>query len=217
MNEQFIKSGKQIMQSEAASIDEVAESLDASFSAAVELILARSKDGHVIVSGMGKAGFVGMKISATLASTGIPSFFLHPAEAVHGDLGRYTENDTALLLSQSGSTDEVLRILPQIKKTGCSIIAITARSDSPLGTQSDVVIQMGAVKEAGPLGLAPTSSAAVMLAIGDALAMTILEVQGFTPEQFAQFHPAGNLGRSLVPVSEIMRTGKKLCIVDLNT
>lgn len=205
--------GKEIMRQEAQAVINLAERLDDSFEQAVRIILEMARDGHVIVSGMGKAGFVGMKISATLASTAVPSFFLHPSEAVHGDLGRYTRNDLALVLSNSGETEEILRIVPLIKRIGCSLISITNSNNSSLARHSDVTIAIGKQVEAGPLGLAPTTSATVMLALGDALAMSILKCRDFTPEQYAFYHPAGALGRSLMLVGEVMRTGIRNCLV----
>ena len=183
------------------------------FSRAVDLILSITSTGNVIVSGMGKAGLIGNKISATLASTGVPSFFLHPAEAVHGDLGRISAKDLALVLSNSGETDEVVRLLPALKEIGCPIIAITGRPQSSLARHSEVVLSTGVTGEAGPNALAPTTSTTVMLALGDALAMTVQRERGFTPAQFAFYHPAGELGRSLLLVSQVMRSGEELCVV----
>jgi arabinose-5-phosphate isomerase len=154
-----------------------------------------------------------MKISGTLASIGFPSFYLHPADAIHGDLGRFTKNDVALLLSNSGETSEVVRLLPPLKQIGSSIISITCSKHSTLAGHSDIVLEMGRFSEAGPLGLAPTTSTTVMMALGDALAMTLVERRGFTKEEFAIYHPGGDLGRSLMLVSEIMRTNESLCIV----
>ena len=204
---------KETLKLEADAVNRLIELVDESFDKAVEVILAMSSEGRVVVSGMGKAGFIGMKISATLASTGVPSYFLHPAEAVHGDLGRYTKEDVALLLSNSGETDEILRILPQIKRMGCPIISITSDGDSGLSKRSEVVLSIGRIEEAGPLGLAPTTSTTVMLALGDALAMSVLKAKGLTREEYAQFHPAGALGRSLMQISEIMRTKDEFCTV----
>lgn len=205
--------GKKILQAEAEAINSLANSLDEAFDQSVRIILEMAKEGRVIVSGMGKAGFVGMKISATLASTGVPSFFLHPAEAVHGDLGRYTRQDLALILSNSGETQEILRIVPMLKQIGCPLISITNSKESSLAKHSDVAISIGKHVEAGPLGLAPTTSATVMLALGDALAMSVLKCRDFSPEKYAFYHPGGSLGRALMQVREIMRTDKKNCIV----
>lgn len=209
----LINYAKSILNLESFAIQALNEQISESFAHAAELILHTSKQGHVIVSGMGKAGFVGMKLSATFASTGVPSFFLHPAEAVHGDLGRYRKTDLALLLSNSGETEELNRTIPQIRQIGCPLISITASATSTLGRHSDLVLTLGNIEEACPLGLAPTASTAAMLALGDALAMTILKMQNFTREQFAFFHPAGKLGRKLLKISEVMRTEDRNLIV----
>ena len=206
---------KNIMLEEAKAVEALANELTTSFSNAVDLISEVSSGcGHIIVSGMGKAGFVGMKISATLASVGIPSFFLNPAEAAHGDLGRYTKHDLALIFSFSGETEEVLRVLPLIRHLKCPIISVTASPESNLAKASDVVLTLGNVKEAGPLGLAPTTSTTMMLALGDALAMTLVKVKGFSKEEFAFFHSGGSLGRALKPVSAIMRCDDMHCVVN---
>jgi arabinose-5-phosphate isomerase len=166
---------------------------------------------------MGKAGYVGMKLSATLSSIGFPSFFLHPADAIHGDLGRLQRDDLILILSHSGETDEIIRLLPRIKHFGAKIISITSSASSSLGRHSDLVIETGKIPEAGPLGLAPTTSTTVMMALGDALAMTLLKRRGISREEYAAFHPGGDLGRSLMLVSEIMRTGDGLCVLNGKT
>lgn len=208
-----IQHGRSIIKDEVSALNQVADLLDDSFSHAVQTIISLPAGSRIVVSGMGKAGFVAQKISATLSSIGFPSFFLHPAEAVHGDLGRFTENDLALLLSNSGETAEVVRLLPTLKQRGSHIISITSSAASTLGAHSDIVIQMGRFAEAGPLGLAPTTSTTVMMALGDALAMTLVHNRGFTKEEFAAFHPGGDLGRSLMLVSDIMRTGTSCCVV----
>ena len=205
---------RSILKIESEAISNLIDKLDDSFSEAVNTILDLPENARVILSGMGKTSFIAMKISATLASTGISSFFLHPAEAVHGDLGRFKENDIAILISNSGETEEILRIIPQIKRTGCKIISITSAKDSALAKYSNTNLAIGSHKEAGPLGLAPTTSTTVMLALGDALAMTVLRHQDFSREQFAKYHPAGSLGQGLIPVTDIMRTGKENCIVN---
>lgn len=203
----IIEYGRTIIGLEAEAVNSVASLIDSSFEDAVKAILSVPATGRVIVSGIGKAGFIGMKISATLASTGTPSFFLHPAEAMHGDLGRYTKDDLALILSNSGETPEILRILPSIKRVGCPVISITATKDSNLARFSNIAIQIGTAPEVGPLGLAPTTSTTTMLALGDALAMTVLNQRGFSKEEFAQYHPGGSLGRKLMTVAEAMRKG----------
>ncbi len=177
------------------------------------MIRGIQRSGRVVVSGIGKAGYIGQKLSATLSSLGIASYFLHPTEAMHGDLGRYSKEDVALFLSNSGETAELLTMLPHAKRLGVTVISITGTMESTLAKQSDIVVAYGAVSEAGLLSLAPTTSATLMLVLGDALAMAVLAERGITPEQFATFHPAGSLGFKLKLVSEIMRTSNQLCIV----
>lgn len=205
--------GQEMIRQQIGVLSRVAESLDPRFALAVERLLSLEPNSRIVVSGMGKAGYVGMKLSSTLASIGFPSFFLHPADAIHGDLGRLQRNDVVLILSHSGETDEVVRLLPRIKRFGAMIISITSTSTSSLGRHSDVVIETGKIPEAGPLGLAPTTSTTVMLALGDALAMTLLARKGISREEYAAFHPGGDLGRSLMLVKEIMRTGASVCVV----
>jgi arabinose-5-phosphate isomerase len=209
--------GRSIIREEIAALSNVAEKLDARFSQAVGKILELQPGSRIAVSGIGKAGFVAMKLSGTLSSIGFPSFYLHPADAVHGDLGRFTKHDIALLLSNSGETDEVLRLLPALKQIGSCIISITASANSTLAKHSDVVLEMGRFSEAGPLGLAPTTTTTIMMALGDALAMTLVHQRGFTREEFAAFHPGGDLGRSLMLISEIMRTGDAHCVLHCAT
>jgi arabinose-5-phosphate isomerase len=209
--------GQSILKQQIAVLTTVCESLDPRFADATKILLSLDRNARIVVSGMGKAGFVGMKLSATLASIGFPSFFLHPADAIHGDLGRLQKNDVVIILSHSGETDEVVRLLPRIKLFGSTIISITSTSASSLGRHSDVVIATGRIPEAGPLGLAPTTSTTVMLALCDALAMTLLERKGISKEEYAAFHPGGDLGRSLMLVNEIMRSGSSVCVVTEDT
>lgn len=209
--------GQRLIRQQIDALNRIAQSLDPRFAHAVEALLALDTNARIVVSGMGKAGYVGMKLSSTLASIGFPSFFLHPADAIHGDLGRLQRNDVVLILSHSGETDEVVRLLPRIKRFGAQIIAITSSTSSSLGRHSDIVIETGKIPEAGPLGLAPTTSTTVMMALGDALAMTLLERKGISREEYAAFHPGGDLGRSLMLVSEIMRSGAKVCVVTEDT
>jgi arabinose-5-phosphate isomerase len=209
--------GRSIILHQIAQLQQIAARLDGSFSQAVSIILNLHSGARIVVSGMGKAGYIGMKLSATLASIGFPSFFLHPADAIHGDLGRLGKDDVVILLSHSGETDEIVRLLPRIKQFGATCIAITSSKTSTLSRHSDVVIETGKIPEAGLLGLAPTTSTGVMLAIGDALAMTLLKRRGISREEYAAFHPGGDLGRSLMMVSEIMRAGSSLCIVQEQT
>jgi arabinose-5-phosphate isomerase len=212
-----VRFGQGIVRQQIEALSRVADSLDPRFAKAVETLLSLDTNARIVVSGMGKAGYVGMKLSSTLASIGFPSFFLHPADAIHGDLGRLQRNDVVVILSHSGETDEVVRLLPRIKRFGATIISITSSATSSLGRHSDVVIETGRIPEAGPLGLAPTTSTTVMLALGDALAMTLLERKGISREEYAAFHPGGDLGRSLMLVKEIMRTGARVCVVTEDT
>ena len=187
----------------------------AAFERAVAAMLACP--GQVVVTGMGKAGVVGQKISATLASTGTPSFFLHPSEALHGDLGRLRPGDVILALSNSGETEEVNQVMAACRKLGNPLIGMTGRPDSTLGQHADHVLDIGRVEEACPLKLAPTASTTVMLALGDALAMAVLEERDFGPRDYAQFHPAGSLGRRLMRVDEVMRKGDAVPLVRAGT
>ncbi len=198
-----LRCGREIVQSESRSLGEVAKRLDSSFCRAVELIYACR--GSVIVSGMGKAGLIGQKIMATLASTGTPSHYLHPAEAVHGDLGRVHPQDLLLILSQSGETEEVVRMLPSLAKLGMPIIAITGKAESTLGRAAAVTVELGPLEEACRLGLAPSTSTTAMLAVGDALALVVSRMRNFSREDFARFHPAGNLGLRLSKVEHHLR------------
>lgn len=200
---------RDVLAIEAAAITRLASRLDDSFSAAVELILAC--EGRVVVSGMGKSGHIGNKIAATLASTGTPAFFMHPAEAAHGDLGMLTERDILLALSNSGESDELLALLPALKRKGVPIIALTGRPQSTLATEATIHLDAGVEKEACPLGLAPTASTTAALALGDALAVALLDARDFKPEDFALSHPGGSLGRKLlVHISDLMHGGDAL-------
>jgi len=197
---------KQVLAMEAQALLRLHDSLGEEVEQAVRLMAACR--GRVVVTGMGKAGHVGKKIAATLASTGRPAFFLHPAEAVHGDLGQVKGGDVVLALSNSGRTGEIVALLDPLKAMGCELVAMTARGDSPLGRAATVCIATGKFDEADPLGLAPTTSSTVMLALGDALAMAVAQTLGTTPEDFARNHPGGSLGRRLRPVSAVMRQGE---------
>lgn len=211
-----LDSAREILEIEGRAILELAGGLTEELAVAVELVLEATGDekkGRVIVTGMGKAGIVGQKISATLASTGTPSWSIHPAEAPHGDLGRITGDDVVLALSKSGETAEILRLINHVKRIGARVISLTAASDSRLGRYSDVCIAIGDAPEACPLGLAPSTSTTVMLAVGDALALTVLKRRGLTRERFARFHPGGALGRALIKVEEVMRTGDANVVV----
>ena len=193
-----LRFARQVILDESRALARVADRLDNEFCRAVELIWTCR--GNVVVSGMGKAGLIGQKIMATLASTGTPSHFLHPAEAVHGDLGRVRRNDVALLLSLSGETEEVLRLLPSLAEFGVPVVAVTGRADSALGRAATVTIELGSLEEACALGLAPSTSTTAMLAVGDALALVVSRLRHFSREDFARFHPAGSLGYQLSKV-----------------
>jgi arabinose-5-phosphate isomerase len=200
-SEDLSAQGRAVLAAEAAAI--AAVKLDEAFAEAVRWIL--DCRGRVVVTGMGKPGFVAQKISATLASTGTPSLYVHPAEAAHGDLGRIAKDDVVIALSNSGETEEILRLLPALKKIGARIVAMTKDRVNPLARGADLVIAIGNVDEACPMGLAPTASTAVLLAVGDALAMTVLAIRPFDREEYALFHPGGKLGRGLMKVRELMR------------
>lgn len=198
-----LKLARAILNAEAHSVLALSDRLGDDFCRAVQVIA--SSRGAVIVTGMGKAGLVGQKITATLASTGTRSHFLHPAEAIHGDLGRVHRDDVLLVLSYSGETEEVTRILPALKKLAACLLAITGRPRSTLGRLADVTLDLGPLREACPLGLAPSASTTAMLALGDALALVLSRLRGFAEEDFARFHPGGSLGRKLAKVEEVMR------------
>lgn len=204
-----LREARDILRQEADALQAVSHRLDTSFCEAVELL--QKCRGCVIVSGMGKAGLIGQKIAATLSSTGTRAHFLHPADAVHGDLGAIHPDDVLLILSNSGETEEICRLLPLLRRSGNPIVALTGREQSTLAQRADITISLGRTREVG-LGLAPTTSTTVMLAMGDALALVTSRLKGFTPQQFALYHPGGNLGYKLQTVSEVMRTGDQLRI-----
>ncbi len=210
-----LERAREVLAVEAQAVMRLREILGESFLRAADLV--QSCKGRVVVTGMGKAGKIAEKISATLASTGTPSLFLHPADAVHGDLGRCLRDDVVLVLSNSGETEEIVRLLPAVRQISARLVAFTGAVRSTLGREADVVIDLGPIQEACPLGLAPTASTAAMLALGDALAMVVLESRGFTKDDFALFHPAGSLGRKLLRVRDRMRTGDTLPIVASGT
>jgi len=204
---------QKVIEAEADAIISVKSVVDASFAGACEMIYKCS--GSVILSGIGKAGIIGRKISSTLASTGTPSHFLHPAEAVHGDLGRLRKDDIVIILSYGGETDEVTRLINLVKQLDIKLISITGDGDSTLSRHSDVVLCMGKQTEAGPLGIAPSVSTACMLAIGDAVALTVMKARKFSVEDYVRFHPGGSLGAKLMTVEQSMmfRPGEKLPVV----
>jgi arabinose-5-phosphate isomerase len=211
----IIKRAKEVLDIEAQAISLLKKRLGRNFAKAIEFMLKTK--GRVVVSGMGKTGIIAQKFSATLASTGTPSLFLHTAEAIHGDLGKVTGEDIVIILSNSGSTEEMKQLLPLLKKIGSVIISLTGNPKSILAKYSDVVLDVSVKKEACPLGLAPTASTTAALAMADALAICLLEQKGFKEKDFAFFHPGGALGRRLLlKVEDIMRTGGANPIVDEN-
>jgi len=206
---QMIARGRRVLATEAAAVAALEHRLDEAFARACDLLLACK--GRIVVTGMGKSGHVGNKIAATLASTGSPSFFLHPAEAIHGDLGMITAGDVVLALSNSGETAELLTILPLIKRLDVPLIALTGNDVSTLSRYATVTLDVSVPEEACPLNLAPTASTTATLAMGDALAIAVLEARGFTEEDFARSHPGGSLGRRLLlHVEDVMRKGDDL-------
>lgn len=200
----ILESARRTLRIESEAIAALAERLGPSFAEAVRLVLGAR--GRVIVTGVGKSGHIGRKIAATLASTGTPAYFVHAAEAAHGDLGMIAHDDVVIAISYSGASDEVLMILPAIKRQGAALIALTGRPDSPLARQSDVHLDVSVREEACPHNIAPTASTTAALAMGDALAIALLQARGFGPEDFARSHPGGALGRRLLTrVADVMR------------
>jgi len=204
--ERALALGRQTLRIEAAAVDALVGRINGEFAAAVELILGCH--GRMIVSGMGKSGHVARKIASTMASTGTPAYFVHPAEASHGDLGMITRDDVLLALSNSGESEELLRIVPLIKRQGARLIAMTGVATSTLAREADVHLDAGVAQEACPHNLAPTASTTAALALGDALAVALLDARGFGPDDFARSHPGGSLGRRLLThVRDVMRSG----------
>ncbi|NLX06226.1 MAG: KpsF/GutQ family sugar-phosphate isomerase, partial [Phycisphaerae bacterium] len=211
----YIASAKRVIELEAEAVAGLTSVLNGSFQRAVELILGVK--GRVVVTGMGKAGHVARKVAATFASTGTPALFMHPAEGIHGDLGMMTADDVALAFSHKGQTEEVLRIIPYLKHVGVPLIAVTSNPDSELARHAEVTLALAIRREACPLGLAPTASTTAMLALGDTLAMVLLEARGFKAEEFAMYHPGGSLGRRLLTkVGDLMHTGDENPVVRLD-
>ena len=198
-----ITTGRKVITTEAQTLLSVAGALNNNFATAVELILNCS--GNIIVGGVGKPWFIAQKISASMASTGTPSFALHPSDAAHGDIGRVREEDVVILLSNSWSSEEIIRIIPVLKQIGPKIFALTGNSESTLAQSVDIILSYGKVVEACPLGLAPSTSSTVMLAIGDALTLSVLEARDFGPTDYAKYHPAGALGRQLMKAEQLIR------------
>lgn len=204
-----LKEGRRVLQIEARAVQTLIDRLDERFTQAVDLLY--NCKGKVVVSGMGKSGLIGQKIAATLASTGTPAFFLHPAEGVHGDLGMLARRDALIAISNSGETKEILQLLPYIERMGVPTVGMTGKMDSTLAKHSDVVLDVSVSEEACPMGLAPTASTTAALAMGDALAVALLQKRGFRSEDFAQFHPGGTLGRRLlIKVRDLMHVGEEL-------
>lgn len=201
-----IESGKEVLRLEAKAISSLIPRLDERFSRAVDMILKCKS--RVVVTGMGKPGIIAKKLAATLASTGTPAMSLHPAEAVHGDLGMVVKDDVVIAISNSGETEEITKLIPTIKKIGAKLISFSGDMKSTLARNSDIALDIGVKREACPLGLAPTASVAASLAMGDALAAALLKKRGFNVEDYAFFHPGGNLGRKFLKVEDLMRHGK---------
>ena len=207
--ENLIDAAKKVLTIEALSIQELKDRINEDFIRAVEII--HNSKGRVVITGIGKSGLVGRKIAATLASTGTPSFFMHPAEASHGDLGMVTEDDVVIAISNSGETEEILRLIPYLKYFNVKIIALTGNPQSTLAKQADVVLDVSVKEEACPFGFIPTASTTVTMAMGDAIAVALIMLNGFKKEDFAVFHPGGSLGRRmLTKVKDLMHTGEEV-------
>lgn len=211
----ILSNGREVIETEARALTQLAGFLTESFADAVDLLVSTKQ--RVIVSGMGKSGHVGRKVAATLASTGTPSLFVHPAEAAHGDLGMITPGDTLLILSNSGTTPELRSILRHAKRFGCPIIAVASQHSSPLMQSADVQLLLPAVREACPVNIAPTTSTTLMMALGDALAVAAMRVRGLTRERLQLLHPGGAIGDRLLPVDRIMHVGDSLPLVEGDT
>jgi arabinose-5-phosphate isomerase len=215
-SDQIIKLAQKVLNIESEEIIQASKNISIDFTNAVNEIL--NCTGRIVVSGMGKSGHIARKIASTFASTGTPAFFMHPGEASHGDLGMITENDIVIFFSNSGQSDELISIFPTIKRIGAKIIGISGNADSELANESDIHISAAVTKEACPLGLAPTASSSVSLALGDALAICVLDLREFTAEDFAISHPGGNLGKNiLIKVKDIMRTGKNIPSINIKS
>ncbi|MCJ7500212.1 KpsF/GutQ family sugar-phosphate isomerase [bacterium] len=214
-HEKVLESARRVLRIEEASLEALRLRLGAEFGEAVDLL--NTCKGRVVFAGMGKSGLVCRKIAATFASTGTPSLFLHPAEGGHGDLGMLARGDVLVAVSNSGETQELIRLLPAVKRLGIPIISMTGGASSTLAARADVVLDISVTEEACPLNLAPTASTTVTMALGDALAVAMLEARGFTEDDFAFFHPIGALGRRLLTVSEIMHVGDEIPRVALGT
>ncbi len=212
----ILDEARRVLRVEAEAVASLAQKLDRNFERAVELINGCS--GRVIVTGMGKSGIIGKKIAATLASTGIPAYFMHPAEASHGDLGMVTERDVVLAISNSGETEELVGLLPHLKRFNVALVSMTGNGGSTLARSCDACLDISVREEACPIGVVPTSSTTATLAMGDALSVVLLKLRGFREEDFAQYHPKGSLGKKLiVKVSDLMHTGSDMPVVSPDT
>jgi len=211
-----IEQAKKVLKIEAEAISALTERINESFVKAVDLVFFCK--GKIVVTGVGKSGLIGQKIASTLASTGTPSFFMHPAEGIHGDLGMLSKNDVVIAISNSGESNEISQIIPVVKRMGLPLISMTGNRSSTLAKSGDAVLDISVKEEACPLGLAPTASTTATLAMGDALAVAVLDKRGFNKEDFALLHPGGSLGkRLLVRVSDLMHTGEAIPLVTENT
>ncbi len=215
MSGNILKTARQVLETESRAIRGLIPQIGKNFEKAVNAMA--SCQGRVIVTGMGKPGFIARKIAATLASTGTPSLFVHPAEAVHGDFGMVTGKDVLIAISQSGETEEIVRMISTVKKTGIPMIALTSNPGSTLARHADIILNLAVTKEACPLNLAPSASTTAALAMGDALALSLLKKKGFRAEDFAELHPGGSLGKKLLKVKDLMRTGKGNPVVRIRT
>jgi arabinose-5-phosphate isomerase len=214
VNDRFARADR-VLAVEASAIEGLRKKVGEGFGKAVDLL--RAARGKVVVTGMGKSGLIGRKIASTMASTGTPAFFLHAADGIHGDLGMVRRGDVVIALSNSGETEEIVRLLPTFQRMGLPVIALTGKTDSTLGRYADVVLDVGVPEEACSLGLAPTASTTAALAMGDALAVVLFEEKGFSEEDFARLHPGGALGRRLQTVADLMHTGDEVPIVSPET
>lgn len=212
----ILEEARRVIRVEAEALNALADRIDGDFEKSVDLILASK--GRVVVTGMGKSGLIGLKIASTMASTGTPAFFLHPAEGIHGDLGMIMKGDVVIAISNSGETEELLRILPVVKRLGAALVSMTGNPSSTLARAGDVVLDISVKEEACPLGLAPTASTTATLAMGDALAVALLQKRGFRAEDFALFHPGGSLGKKLIlTVNDMMHSGDSIPLVSEGT
>ena len=215
MENDRIARAARVLAVEASAIEGLRRKVDARFGKAVDLL--KAAQGKIVVTGMGKSGLIARKIASTMASTGTPAFFLHSADGIHGDLGMVRRGDVVIALSNSGETEEIVRLLPVFQRMGLPVIALTGKPDSTLGRYADVVLDVGVPEEACPMGLAPTASTTAALAMGDALAVVLFEEKGFSEEDFARLHPGGALGRRLQTVADLMHTGDAIPMVASET